>query len=181
MYCQECNERPATVHFTKIVNGNKSEFHLCEQCAREKGELVYKGSSGFSIHSLLSGLLNFDQGNVTNNAGHAAQTTQQRCSTCGLTYSQFSQAGRFGCADCYHSFQQRLDPLLRRVHGSTAHTGKIPVRAGGVIHVRKELSRLKREQQEKIDLEQFEEAAVLRDKIRELEQQLHSNAKDQGV
>lgn len=31
MMCQECGQRPATLHFTKIVNGDKTEFHLCER------------------------------------------------------------------------------------------------------------------------------------------------------
>jgi protein arginine kinase activator len=178
MYCQECNERPATVHFTKIINGNKSEVHLCEQCAREKGDFAYKGTNGFSIHNLLSGLLNFETPNAVPSQ---TQGQQLRCSTCGLTYNQFSQAGRFGCADCYQSFQSRLDPLLRRIHGSSTHTGKIPKRGGGVIHLKKELSRLKMEQQAKINQEQFEEAAVLRDQIRELEQKLRSATGQQEV
>jgi protein arginine kinase activator len=179
MFCEECNERPATVHFTKIINGNKSEVHLCEQCAREKGEFPYKVTDGFSIHNLLSGLLNFDSPNFV--SGQAGSGQQLRCPTCGLTYNQFSQAGRFGCANCYQAFQPRLDPLLRRIHGSTTHTGKVPKRGGGVFHLKKELARLKAEQQEKIDQERFEEAAVLRDKIRQLEQQLRTVTGQQEV
>ena len=45
MLCQECNKRPATLHFTKIVNGEKTEFHICESCAREKGEMI-PGTAG---------------------------------------------------------------------------------------------------------------------------------------
>ena len=41
MVCQECNQRPATLHFTKIVNGEKEEFHLCEKCAQEKGDMYF--------------------------------------------------------------------------------------------------------------------------------------------
>ena len=60
MHCQECGKKPATLHFTKIVNGEKTEFHICESCAREKGEGIPGTSNGFSIHSLLSGLLDFE-------------------------------------------------------------------------------------------------------------------------
>ena len=60
MICQECGKRPATLHFTKIVNGDKNEFHICENCAREKGEMIPGTSNGFSIHNLLSGLLDFE-------------------------------------------------------------------------------------------------------------------------
>ncbi|BCJ87370.1 UvrB/UvrC motif-containing protein [Effusibacillus dendaii] len=166
MNCQECGQRPATVHFTKIIQGDKSEIHLCELCAREKGEWMNK-SNGFSLNSLLSGLLNFDSTGATVSA-------PVRCSTCGLTYSQFSQVGRFGCADCYNHFRARIEPLARKIHGSTTHVGKVPSRAGGKIKLQRELSRLRTQLQNAIDHERFEEAAMLRDKIKEFEKQIGS-------
>lgn len=169
MVCQECQLRPATVHFTKIINGEKSEFHLCEQCAREKGGLMFgQSSGGFSLNNLLSGLLSYDP------SGIPASSQSLRCETCGMTYAQFSQVGRFGCADCYKSFASRLDPLLRRIHGSTTHTGKVPERSGGLLKKRKELQELKRQLQQKIQLEQFEDAAILRDRIRALENEIET-------
>ena len=59
MLCEECQKREATVHYTKVVNNQKTEYHLCEQCAREKGELDFSWGfePGFSIHNLLAGLL----------------------------------------------------------------------------------------------------------------------------
>lgn len=116
MLCQECGKRPATLHFTKIVNGEKTEFHFCETCAREKGELIPGTSNGFSIHSLLSGLLDLDPSGKGQTPGaKTAQTLQ--CEECGMTYSQFSKLGRFGCSSCYKYFSDRLDPLFKRVHG----------------------------------------------------------------
>lgn len=166
MQCEECGERPATVHFTKIVQGEKSEFHLCEACAREKGDWLNQTAAGFSLNSFLSGLLNFDS------AGNAAATAPPRCSTCGLTYSQFSQVGRFGCADCYSHFEPKLEPLLRKVHGSTTHMGKVPQRTGGKMKAKRRLEELRNQLRNAIQSERFEEAAELRDKIRELEQKL---------
>lgn len=49
MLCQECQRRQATLHFTKIINGKKTEFHICDVCAKEKGEYI-PGSNSFSIH-----------------------------------------------------------------------------------------------------------------------------------
>jgi len=172
MLCQECNQRDATVHFTKIVNSDKKEFHLCEPCAREKGDFMVKGiGGGFSFHNLLSGFLGFEQGAHGLQSQTVQQTQTARCSTCGLTYSQFAQVGRIGCADCYEHFQPRLEPLLRRIHGgATTHTGKVPRRTGGLIRKRKQIEGLRQELQDKIQQEQFEEAAVIRDRIRELEQ-----------
>ncbi|GGA51338.1 UvrB/UvrC motif-containing protein [Paenibacillus physcomitrellae] len=169
MLCQECGKRPASLHFSKIVNGDKSEYHLCETCAREKGELIPGTSGGFSIHNLLSGLLNFE---TVEQGKRAASPENLRCEVCGMTYSQFSKLGRFGCSSCYKYFNDRLDPLFKRVHGNTVHTGKVPVRVGGEIRTKRQIEDLKRRLQESISQEEFEAAAQLRDQIRELERQI---------
>ncbi|TCP52322.1 protein arginine kinase activator [Tumebacillus sp. BK434] len=172
MLCQRCQQRDSTVHFTKILNGEKSEIHLCETCARENGEFMIKPGEDFSFHNLLSGLLGFENGGAFGQIAGMQKPQITRCNTCGLSYQQFAELGRFGCADCYHSFGPRLEPLLRRIHGgATAHTGKVPHRAGGIIKKRLQIESLRSELQQKIQLEQFEEAATLRDRIRELEQQ----------
>ena len=171
MLCQRCQERPATVHVTKIVGGEKSGFHLCEQCAKENGEIMPQfTANAFDFNHLLSGLLNMES-----SPGFAvAPPSTLRCSTCGMTYNQFTQFGRFGCPDCYDNFAARLDPLLRRIQSNTSHTGKVPVRSGEKIKRRKTLDRLRKEMQQAIAQEQFERAAELRDQIRELEQEVDS-------
>lgn len=174
MLCQECKQRDATVHFTKIINSDKTEFHLCENCAREKGDFMMKGGEGggLSFHNLLGGLLGLEQSTLGGGA-HGQQTQSNRCGTCGFTYQQFAQYGRFGCADCYTSFARILEPTIKRIHGgASTHTGKVPQRTGSLIKKRKEIRSLRDDLQDKIHQEQFEEAAVLRDRIRELETQL---------
>ncbi|MCU6711626.1 UvrB/UvrC motif-containing protein [Paenibacillus sp. J5C_2022] len=171
MYCQECGKRPATLHFTKIVNGDKTEFHICESCAREKGEGIPGSPNSFSIHSLLSGLLDFQSMGGASPGSLGAPPQSTRCEECGLTYAQFSKIGRFGCSSCYQQFADRLDPLLKRVHGSTVHSGKIPKRSGGKIQRKREIEELRGDMQKHIENEEFEQAASLRDRIRELERQ----------
>lgn len=169
--CQECHERPATLHFTKIINGQKNEMHLCEKCAREKGEMI-SGTSNFSMNSLLSGLLNFDY-TLSESSNAFSQNQTLKCEKCGMTYNQFSQRGRFGCSNCYKTFNSKIDPILRRVHsGNTTHDGKIPKRIGGNIHIQREIKQLKEEMQQSVTHEEFEQAARIRDKVRELEQKL---------
>lgn len=171
MLCQECNQRPATLHFTKIVNGKKHEFHICEYCAREKGEYI-PGSNSFSIHQLLSGLLNFEQP-ITQ--GVREPQDERICSKCEMTFEQFVRTGRFGCAHCYETFNDKIDPILKRVHsGNTQHTGKIPKRIGGSIHLRRKIFTLKEQLQRLIVREEFEEAAKVRDEIRMIEKYLES-------
>ncbi|QYR22147.1 UvrB/UvrC motif-containing protein [Paenibacillus sp. sptzw28] len=170
MLCQECGKKPSTLHFTKIVNGEKTEFHICESCARERGEGIPGTANGFSIHSLLSGLLDFEPGSGVNSFG--AKPQQLRCEKCGLTYTQFSKMGRFGCSNCYTQFGSKLDPILKRVHGNSMHIGKIPKRTGGQIQLKREIEELRRELQNRIEHEEFENAAQIRDRIRELEQKV---------
>lgn len=166
--CQECGKRQATLHFTKILNGEKTEFHICEACAREKGELIPGTPNGFSIHNLLSGLLDFDP----SHSAVASKAQPVRCEHCGLTYGQFSKVGRFGCSQCYKHFSEKLDPLFKRVHGNIVHTGKVPKRSGGLIKYKREIDQLKKELLLRIDNEEFEQAAHIRDQIRELEKKL---------
>lgn len=179
MVCQECNKKPATLHFTKIVNGEKTEFHLCESCAREKGDLIPGTTNGFSIHNLLSGLLDFDPSTSTGTSGFPSKPAHSiHCEHCGLTYSQFSKLGRFGCVHCYKNFADKLDPLFRRVHGNAIHVGKVPKRSGGLIKYKREVEQLKRDMQTRIEAEEFEIAAKIRDQIRELEKKIPT--KDQA-
>jgi protein arginine kinase activator len=167
MICQECNKRQASLHFAKIVNGEKTEFHICEQCAKEKGE-YFPGTNSFSIHQLLSGLLHFEQPLKTESEAKPS------CEKCGMTYEQFTQVGRFGCANCYKSFESKLGPILKRVHsGNHTHAGKLPERIGGGIQLQRQIETLKEELKGLIEQEEFEKAAELRDEIRLLEKQMN--------
>ncbi|RSL29431.1 hypothetical protein D7Z54_31190 [Salibacterium salarium] len=180
MLCQECQTHQATLHFTKIINGKKAEMHLCDECARDKGEHI-PGSNSYSIHELLSGLLNFDQlsGNNGFKSSRASAPEQLVCDQCGLTYSQFAKTGRFGCAHCYKAFDVKLDPILKRVHsGNYRHAGKVPKRAGGKMQVQKQIEKLREQLRISIEQEEFEEAAQLRDQVRELEEKMRHGEGD---
>lgn len=165
MNCQECNKRPASVHFTKIVNGEKLELKLCEVCAKERGELDFGHSEHFSFHKLLSGLLDIDELHVM---GEKIKD-RAKCPKCGLTEQRFVSTGRLGCNLCYETFGSKLNPLLRRIHGSANHVGKVPIRTGGIIRLKKEIQSLRDQMNLCISKEDFEQAAILRDKIKELE------------
>jgi len=176
LICEECNERPAALHFTKVINGEKTEVHLCEKCAHEKGEMfIFNGNPGFSINNLLAGLLNVNAHPGFSQAKPAAMPHEEiiQCPVCHMTIQQFGKVGRFGCSACYESFKSRLYPILKRLHGgNTAHQGKIPKKIGGSLHVKKRIGELKEELQRLIAKEEFEQAAAIRDEIRSLEKKL---------
>lgn len=170
MKCIECNQQTATLHFTKFINGTKEEIHLCQSCAIKREEIVVDES--YTLHDLLTGLFNFDAGQVDINMETVQKKQQSElvCSNCELTFKDFRRLGKFGCSDCYSSFQSKLNPILKRVHsGNTRHIGKIPKRSGDVLHKKKELESYRNQLEKLIIEENFEEAAVIRDRIKEIE------------
>lgn len=168
MQCQECQKRPATFHYSQVINGVKSEIHVCEVCAMEKGYMTYPEET--SLHNILSGLFNFDSSPLGSKQGSPfQQASELKCTQCGMTFSEFKRVGKFGCAECYHAFSAHLDPILKRVHsGNTRHYGKIPRRKGGHLHIERQIEMYKQELQQLVENEEFEKAAIVRDKIKEL-------------
>ncbi|HAH96074.1 MAG TPA: hypothetical protein DHD79_10550 [Firmicutes bacterium] len=167
MLCEECHKRQAVVHFTKIVNNEKTDYHFCEECARQKSEelgLIMKPH--YTMQNFFTGLLGADTENV-----FVTQPDYDtyKCNSCGLTFTDFRRTGRLGCGSCYEAFNDSLDPLLRRMHGASKHTGKVPKRTGGTLRVRHEIEALRGKLAEAIRMEEYEQAARLRDQIRELE------------
>jgi protein arginine kinase activator len=165
MLCERCEKRQATVRVERVVNNEKTVHHLCEQCASEQGELGVFLNPMFSLNQLLSALLNDES--APSRVIPAGTTA--RCPTCGLTYSDFARQGRLGCSDCYQAFEERLDSVLRRIHGSGEHVGKVPKRAGAGLETKRELERLRAELADAVRHEAYERAADLRDRIRALE------------
>lgn len=165
MLCQVCNKNNATVHYTKIINGEIEELHMCDECAMNNNEFEF--DTTFSFHKLLTGLIDSFQGETTRKeAGEFA------CPFCGLSYAQFRQTGKFGCPQCYDTFKSNLIPLFKGIHGHNKHMGKVPKRTNKTLAKKREIHRLRTEMDRLVSREAFEEAAVLRDKIKELENEL---------
>ena len=161
MVCNICGKNQATVHLTEIIDDQITELHLCEECAQKKGAQM---ESHFGLSDLLAGLA--DLGTQFNKT---KTDIKLKCPKCGLTYEDFKKVGRLGCGECYTAFKEALVPLLKRIHGSTQHCGKSPKKIARIVKARNELEVLKEKLQKSIQKEDFEEAAKLRDKIREIE------------
>jgi len=158
--CDLCGKNQATVHLTEIIDNQMSELHLCEECAHKKSLQM---EQQFGLADLLAGLAEFGK------PGEDAEATRLKCSNCGLSYQDFKKIGRLGCSECYSSFKKYLSPLLKKIHGSTRHLGKSPYKVGAKPRKKLDLAELHLRLQKAIENEEFEEAARLRDKIRELE------------
>lgn len=158
MKCDICKEREATVHLTRIINGMKEEIHLCENCANEKEK------APFSFQSILSGFMDYMiQPNLT------YSKNQFVCENCGTNYSEFKQKGLFGCSKCYENFKEMITPVIKNVQGNIEHVGKFPKKAGRDIMTKKKIESLKLELQKAIASEEYEKAAEIRDKIRDIQ------------
>ena len=168
MLCDICKKNPATVHLTEIVDDQMTELHLCEDCARKKSAQM---EQQFGLSDLLAGLADFEK------PSEEKEVTQLKCPNCGLTYSDFKKIGRLGCSECYVTFKKFLGPLLRRIHGSSLHCGKCPVKLGKPGRKKTDLQELRCRLQKAIETEAYEEAAKIRDQIRELQEKQSQNQK----
>lgn len=164
--CDDCKERPASVHITKINNNQKTEKHLCDQCAQKSGEISFTTDSQFAVQDLLKGMFSHGVANVPQ------QKSGVPCPNCGMTYSDFSRLGKIGCGDCFATYGDRLEPLLRRIHGTSSHTGKVPKRSGGKLALKQKLIQLRHSLDVHVSREEYEQAAKVRDDIRSLEKEL---------
>jgi len=186
MLCQKCGIREATVHVTKIYNNHKTELDLCSQCAQEHTTRIPFdfNTNPFDLDSLITGFFGI---NPEQEFGVISESQQDRCSYCGTTLNEIKESGRAGCANCYQKFRHILLPIIKKVHGSTHHTGKAPERIAMGSSIMEEVEeaaaaksnsldgkilQLKNEMKEAIKNEEYEKAAVLRDQIRDLEEQL---------
>lgn len=172
MMCDECGKSAATVRFEQVINGKRTVTNLCRECAEKKGVLNVFFQPGFSINNLLSAILGSQMKGLP---ALEPGGEEVRCSVCGLSYRDFARVGRLGCSRCYKTFEEKLDPLLRRIHGSDRHVGKAPARAGGAALIRREIDGLKRQLQSAVAREAYEKAAELRDKIRSLEMKMRGD------
>lgn len=159
MKCQFCS-KPATVHLTKIVEQQKQELHLCESCAEHQQLLKHQE---LSLPAILQTLIGQHVG------GQTDQLARLTCPACGIKYMEFRAEGRLGCPNDYAVFRAGLEPLLKRLHRAGRHLGKVPRHQPLSAARQSEIVELRRHLRAAVEAEQYEEAARLRDLLRERE------------
>lgn len=173
MNCDRCGLRPGTIRYTELSEGRAQKQLVCAECARELGfgpedpsevpgaaesvappapPAVAKLFGVVSIEAALSG-----------DAAPAETQDDRRCPECGLTATGFRAQSLFGCPSCYATFEDSLDPLLKRLHGAVAHRGRIP--SGSTAASEAEPGQLRRELDDAIREQDYERAARLRDRL----------------
>ncbi len=148
MLCQFCHQSPATVQMTTTVNGTSSLHHLCADCARQQGLAPFGNLPAW----------------LTQIAGFSQSAQQIKiCPACGQTAQQLSDTGRVGCARCYTTFADLLLPYIRQIHGTVEHTTTLPAPPQTTRQ------QLQAQMQQAVEQQNFEEAARLRDLLKESE------------
>lgn len=182
MLCDRCQKRDAKILYTEIINGVKKEQHLCEECAANYTSFQMEKpllNSDLTLGDLLSTLLdNYPAGDKKKRGGVLPSLT---CSSCGTTYEEFIRKGRFGCASCYKSFNSQLAKTFKGIQGADIHTGKRPkglvmAASDKVASNFTEAEKLSLKLQEAIEKEEFEEAARLRDLIKQMKKEEKEHA-----
>ena len=175
MYCENCGKNYANIKYTQIVNGNKTEMHLCEECSRKLGIEDFNIPMDFStfLGDIFSDLKNESL------LPELLKTKELKCTRCNSSFEDFINTGRFGCEECYSAFEEKIDPFLRNLQGANRHVGRLgkiekeetkpekefikdTAKLGQIYELNKQLKTAIKE-------EKYEEAAKLRDEIRKLE------------
>ncbi|MFR2533630.1 MAG: hypothetical protein ACLTEH_00045 [Clostridia bacterium] len=186
MLCQNCGQREANVKYTQIINGVKKEMTLCDICAKELGLEDIHVNMPIDFSSFLGDFLEPYQ-----NEGFIPTMLHPQsllCDNCHMSFDDFIKEGKFGCSHCYDVFADRIDPLLKNIHGANRHVGRLqkvlqnPEEKQQVKEkaenkqekVKKDtkqeqIEQLKNRLKEEIAQERYEDAAKTRDEIKKLE------------
>ena len=168
MLCDSCGKNEANFHYTKIINGKVKEEHLCKECTFVNYD--FDLDKPFSMDKFFTSL-------IENKAEIKDNEDELKCDNCALDYSQFKERGEFGCSKCYLSFKGRVEPLIRSLHGHNVHRGKIPKSSEKKVFLKREEKDLKEELEDSIKKEEFERAAVIRDRLKDVRDKLEESAR----
>ncbi len=150
MLCDKCKQNNATFHSSVNVNGQISETHLCESCARE--------NKLFSFNEFLNPTFNhFD---------FLSEHKEPTCANCGFTISDFRETGMLGCSECYKTFNTIIKQNLAKIQLGLVHVGrKLEDQISAVSDSEKEIRKLELELKKAVNDEDYELASEIKKKI----------------
>ena len=186
MLCENCGKREANVRYSENINGVKKELNLCEECSQKLGITDMSFNMPIDFSSFMG---DFMEDFATPEFMPLLQEVKQlKCDNCGYTFDDIANTGKLGCGNCYTVFEDRIDPILKRIQGSNRHVGRIGKIVDNKIDSKIEgknqkeekeekvkpneqdkLSQLKEELKLAIKDERYEDAAKIRDEIKKME------------
>ena len=160
MLCEKCGKNKATTHIHSIVKGVLMASHVCSSCAAKAG---YGDVSEDNLEQMLSYVFG-------DSISEKKKKSTMSCPCCGMTFAEISQSGKCGCSECYTLFFDQLLPYFKRVHGSVQHIGKKPEKVINQINSAHKIDELRTLLKKLIEEENYEQAAIVRDKIKSLQE-----------
>ena len=164
MLCEQCRMREASIVIREVVNGTVTERNLCSECASQSdlGGILMDSSSPFA--KLLSGILGISD----SRRSEEEDASKLSCPTCGMTYKEFVQDGRFGCADCYNTFGLLINNSIKKIHADMVADAKKRQ------SLQEQLEICQAKQKEAVLEEDYEKAAYYRDEIKKIKERIQA-------
>ncbi len=172
LICEKCHKNLATMRYAEVIDGKVSELKLCADCFKK---LQNEVSVGFEIAGSAPSPHRITERQA---AALSKPLESDQCQVCGITLREVLETGHVGCAACYEHLREKLEVFLNEIHGSLKHCGKRQRLDDAREQLRVELRAKRALLQTALDTENYEEAAVLRDAIRELENALSGSLSD---
>jgi protein arginine kinase activator len=177
MICDFCKSNEASIHLIKVTNNNVEKINLCMDCI--KNYSFFSTEDFFNdLTKILSKFFEIDI-KISNKDDSdklfegVSVDDNKKCSFCNIDLNTIKSIGRVGCANCYNEFRDVLNPIVKTIHGSLEHKGKVPVKSSNDVKIEKEIRDLKYQLKEEVTVENFEVAAKLRDTIKKLQKKLY--------
>lgn len=174
MLCQRCHKNLATARYAEVVDGKVSDLHLCAECMKKHRDA---GVSGFELAGPQP---SSRRQPIVRSTTDSSAIQRRTCKQCGASLRDVLKSGRVGCRYCYESFAEQLEPLLRGMHSSMIHRGKSPRMNDVRERLRTELQTKRALLRSALKLENYEEAALLRDQVKALEVSVGAVAVEQS-
>lgn len=183
MMCQNCNENEANVKYTQIINGVKKQMNLCNRCAKELGIDNISFDMKMDFSNFLGDIFeDFEESFIPS----LVKPETLLCNKCKSSYDDFIKNGKFGCDKCYETFEDKIDNILKNIHGANKHIGrnikqienkensnnkndKQKDKYNKEIKINEQIEELKIRLKQEIKEERYEDAAKTRDEIKKLE------------
>jgi len=177
MICDFCKKNKATIHLIRVQNDNVEKVNICAECA---GDFSFFSEDDFykDLTKILYEIFKADEGQPNGiqelkNLKNLEIRKNRSCSFCGMDLKNIKKLGKMGCPNCYSEFKNILLPIIKAIHKNIEHKGKIPENTTGQIKLEKSIRDLRNRLKREIFVENFEEAARIRDEIRQLEKNIY--------
>ncbi|TET48879.1 MAG: hypothetical protein E3J58_05905 [Actinomycetota bacterium] len=177
MICDFCKKNEAAIHLIRVQNDNVEKVNICAECA---GDFSFFSEDDFykDLTKILYKIFRADEGQLNSRRelkilNNLEIRKNRSCSFCGTDLKNIKKLGKMGCPNCYIEFKNILLPIIKAIHKNIEHRGKIPENTSRQIKLEKSIRDLRNRLKREIFVENFEEAARIRDEIRQLEKNIY--------